>query len=228
MLDATIDSSLHTLKPNLSIGLISYYHISIGTSPQMIQGRFRYFQEVLSFELQEKEFTDYEGIQVWRDTFKQLGISASRYRPSHEAIYRRIKKGAFLDSANSAIDLNNLFSIEYQIPIGLYDTAHIEGPIQFKMGEASESYEALNGRHFSAEGKLVSVDQQDAFGSPIVDSTRTAVNEQTTNAVQILYLNPTQQAQESQKLLERASQMFTQVHGGEAEVKIIPDFSQKV
>lgn len=221
MLEATIDQSLHNKVPSLKFGVISYHHIAIGASPQMIQGRIRYFQEVLAVSLEEKEFTDFEGIAAWRDVFKKLGISASRYRPSHEALYRRIKKGDFLEAPHSAIDLNNFFSLEYQIPVGIYDTTHIDGPIQFKMGDAGESYDGLNGRTFSAEAKLVTSDNNGPFGSPIVDSTRTSVSTETTEAIQIFYLNPNLSSEEAGQLLERAAQMFTQVHGGVASWKLI-------
>lgn len=228
MIEASIDDKLYHKVPNLAIGLISYYHIAVGPSPQMIEGRFRFFQEVLSMELQEKELTDYDGIRAWREQFKQLGISPSRYRPSHEALFRRIKKGSFLESSHSAIDVNNLFSLEYQIPVGLYDTAQLDGPITLRLGNEQETYEGLNGREFSAHGKLVSVDNLGPFGSPIVDSTRTAVMKETTEATQIFYLNPSLGHQNATELLERASQMFTQVHGGEAEAKIITSTPNKV
>ncbi|MDQ0205246.1 B3/B4 domain-containing protein [Alkalicoccobacillus murimartini] len=221
MLDATIHNHIHTKIPNLTFGMISYHHIAIGASPQMIQGRIRYFQEVLAVNLEEQELTDFEGISAWREIFKTLGISPSRYRPSQEALYRRIKKGGFLEAAHSAIDLNNFFSLEYQIPIGIYDAEKIDGPVEFKIGEPGETYDGLNGRSFSAEGKLITTDQSGAFGSPIVDSTRTSVSTDTTEAIQIFYLNPALNNEEANQLLERAAQMFTQVHGGHAEWKIV-------
>lgn len=221
MLEATIDSTITTTYPTLTFGIISYKSIAISTSPQMIQGRIRYFQEVLSVSLEEGDLTDIEGIASWREVFKAFGISASRYRPSHEALYRRVKKGEFLEAPHSAIDLNNFFSLEYQIPVGIYDASTLSGPISFRLGKAGETYEGLNGRVFQAEGKLISADQQGPFGSPIVDSVQSSVQTTTTEAIQIFYLNPALSADEAGQLLSRASQMFTQVHGGEAEWTIV-------
>ncbi|MEY8750238.1 B3/B4 domain-containing protein [Alkalicoccobacillus gibsonii] len=221
MLEATIDSTITTTYPTLTFGIISYKSIAISTSPQMIQGRIRYFQEVLSVSLEEGDLTDIEGIAAWREVFKAFGIPASRYRPSHEALYRRVKKGEFLVAPHSAIDLNNFFSLEYQIPVGIYDASKLSGPISFRLGKVGETYEGLNGRVFQAEGKLISADQQGPFGSPIVDSVHSSVQTTTTEAIQIFYLNPALSADEAGQLLSRAAQMFTQVHGGEAEWIIV-------
>ncbi|MCY7658297.1 hypothetical protein MH133_20425, partial [Bacillus safensis] len=43
----------HPQKPSIHVGQIEYSHIEVGTSPQMLKGRLRLFQESLFFEYED-------------------------------------------------------------------------------------------------------------------------------------------------------------------------------
>jgi len=217
MMEIKISPHLKELVPNFKVGIIQYNHIEVGDSPQMIRGRLQTFQESLFFDLEDKHVTDFQGIAEWRDIFKQVGTDPNRYRPSVEAIYRRIQKQNYLNSIHSAADLNNFFSMQYEIPIGIYDTNKINGNIEIRVGQLGDEYLGINGRNISMEDKILSSDETGAFGSPFVDSERTAVTTETKHAIQIVYLKPSLQNQSCEKLLTSLGAMFTQVHGGSAK-----------
>ena len=124
-------------------------------SPQMLKGRLQLFQESLFFDLEDKNINDIEEIKEWRSIFKQLGKNPSRYRHSAESLYRRIQKENFLPSMNSAADINNFFSLQYRIPIGIYDLEKISGPVELRVGRADDQYEGLNGRMNQMENFLI-------------------------------------------------------------------------
>ncbi|WP_017728824.1 B3/B4 domain-containing protein [Halalkalibacterium ligniniphilum] len=218
----TIASSISSVIPSFKVGVIVYHDIVIGDSPQMLKGRMQFFQEEVRVSLEtSKSLTDYTGLAVWRQTFKQLGIDPARYRPSVEALYRRIKKGQPLPQVNSAVDLNNFFSLEYEIPFGIYDFDKIDGNIRMKIGESSDDYEGVNGRDNQMEGKIVTTDNLGAFGSPIVDSLRTSVTEATTSAIQIAYIRPSMEPHMANQLLKAAASMFVQIHGGTSSYSLV-------
>lgn len=217
MMEIKISPHLKELVPDFKVGIIQYDHIEVGDSPQMIRGRLQTFQESLFFDLEDKHVTDFPGIAEWREIFKQVGTDPNRYRPSVEAIYRRIQKQNYLNSIHSAADLNNFFSMQYEIPIGIYDTNNINGDIEIRVGQLGDEYLGINGRTISMNDKILSSDETGAFGSPYVDSERTAVTLETKHAIQIVYLKPSLQNDSSEKLLTSLGAMFTQVHGGSAE-----------
>ncbi|CJG26306.1 B3/4 domain-containing protein [Streptococcus pneumoniae] len=126
-----------------------------------------------------------------------------------------------MPSINSAVDINNFFSLQYEVPIGIYDSSNLEGPIEFTIGKKEESYEALNERNISLENKIISKDALGAFGSPYVDSNRAYVTEQTIEAVQFIYLKPSLSEEQAYKLTKSLSDMFIQIHGGEATYQVI-------
>ncbi|MDM5317905.1 phenylalanine--tRNA ligase beta subunit-related protein [Fictibacillus sp. b24] len=215
----TISPKINELVPNFKIGTITYHDIAISESPQMIKGRFQLFTE--SMRLEEKTAADYPGVAEYRSVFKTLGTDPSRYRPASEALLRRVLGGKDLPPINSGVDVNNFFSIRFAIPIGLYNLDQIQGDVEIRIGVAEDSYEGLNGREMNMEGKLLSADSAGAFGSPIVDSKRTMVDETVRNALHIVYLQPSMDKNEARQLLESMAKMFTQVNGGSAEIKII-------
>jgi DNA/RNA-binding domain of Phe-tRNA-synthetase-like protein len=62
-------------------------------------------------------------IAVWRAAFQRLGISASTYQSAVEALARRAAKGNAVPSIAPAVDLGNLASLRFLVPIGAHDTA---------------------------------------------------------------------------------------------------------
>jgi DNA/RNA-binding domain of Phe-tRNA-synthetase-like protein len=220
-LEITISEDLHKLVPNFKMGIIQYQNINVSESPQMLKGRLRLFQESLYFDLENQNITDLDGIKEWRQIFKTIGKDPNRYRPSVEALYRRIKKQNFIDSVQSAIDVNNFFSLQYQIPIGVYDSSMITGNISVRVGNPAEDYIGLNGRTNSVEKLIVSTDDIGPFGSPFVDSARTPVTIDTKSAIQIVYLRPSLNLNDCRNLTESLMNMFLQIHGGEANYDLL-------
>jgi DNA/RNA-binding domain of Phe-tRNA-synthetase-like protein len=213
-LNITIDTSITEKVPEFKVGIITYRDITVSSSPQMIKGRLQLYQESIALDLDITPLADYKGISEWRKVFKQVGMDPSKYRPSHEAMLRRIAKREFLPTIHSAADINNFFSIQYGVPIGIYDSKHITGDVKITLGQSGDSYDALNNRTIDASNKMVSADDIGPFGSPFVDSKRTAVTDETTSALQIVYLKPSMKPEEADELLTAISNMFTQVNGG--------------
>ncbi|MGM9927568.1 MAG: B3/4 domain-containing protein [Bacillus sp. (in: firmicutes)] len=217
----TIDSSIKDKIPHFKIAAITYTNITISDSPQMLKGRLQLFQESLFFETQEKELMEFDGLKEWRDTCKNIGTDTSRYRHSAEALYRRIKKQNYLPSIHSATDLNNFFSLKYEVPIGIYDLDQIKGNIAFTIGTEDDQYIGINERNNTMKNMFISKDDVGAFGSPHVDSKRTMVTTETKNATQFVYIRPSLPSNEAEKLAASLMNMFTGIHGGEASYTLL-------
>ncbi|MCZ8533528.1 B3/4 domain-containing protein [Psychrobacillus psychrodurans] len=216
-----LDDSIVEIEPTFKIGIIHYTKIIVTSSPQMLKGRLQLFQEQLFFELDDKVVTDFDGIKEWRALWKKFGADPNRYRPSMEAMYRRIAKQNYITPMHSAVDVNNFFSMQYEIPMGIYDVAKIEGDITLTIGNKESAYNGLNGRENKLHNILTLQDDIGPFGSPFVDSVRTAVTENTTEALQVVFLRPSLEIEESKKLLHSMATMFTQIHGGEFDTNLI-------
>ncbi|WP_107926300.1 B3/B4 domain-containing protein [Lysinibacillus parviboronicapiens] len=217
----SLNPTLNTRYPELKIGIIHYTKIVVAQSPQMIKGRMQLYQENLYLEMQETPVTQRAGIAEWRQLWKNFGADPNRYRHAAESLMRRICKQNYLTPLQSGVDLNNFFSLQYEIPIGLYDVAYLKGNIEIALGDEEIGYEGLNGRFNSLNNILYSRDEDGAFGSPFVDSKRTVVSESTTDALQIFYLRPSLSDSQSEALLSSAGKMFNQIHGGDYSTTLL-------
>ncbi|MGG3890436.1 B3/B4 domain-containing protein [Metabacillus fastidiosus] len=220
-MEVTISNTLKDIVPDFKVGVAIYNDINISDSPQMLKGRLRMFQELLFFDYADTDIKAVPAIREWRHTFKQIGTDPNRYRPSNEALLRRIQKQQYINYIHSAVDLNNFFSLQYKIPLGIYDLSLIDGHVELTIGNESDHYLAINERKLSLENKLISRDKKGAFGSPYVDSQRTSVTTKTVDALQLIYLKPSMKVEEADKLVSSLAKMFQQIHGGDAAYKII-------
>src|SRR5688572_13856449 len=76
-----------------------------------------------------------------RTMYKRTGLDPTKTRPSSEALLRRVRKGDPLPRINSLVDVCNWCSLEFQLPYGLYDFAHIVGDIELRLGREGERSE---------------------------------------------------------------------------------------
>jgi DNA/RNA-binding domain of Phe-tRNA-synthetase-like protein len=193
----------------------------VSESPQMLKGKLQLFQEQLFFELENKPVSEFTGIKEWRSVWKALGADPNRYRHSTEALMRRIKKQNYISPFHNAVDLNNFFSLQHEVPVGIYDLEKIVGDVLVTSGTDEDGYDGLNGRFNSLQNILLLKDDYSPFGSPYVDSIRSAVTEETTEALHIFFLRPSMNAAEAFELTTACGNMFTSLSGGDVRSYVL-------
>lgn len=128
-----------------------------------------------------------EAIVAVRAMFRRWGMDPSKYRPSSEALLRRVVQGKGLYNVSNVVDMANLGSIETGWPYGVYNRAAVAGEVCLRLGAPSEKYEGIGRRVWHLEGRPVLTDSAGPFGSPISDSTRTQVCEGVTSIFTAIY-----------------------------------------
>lgn len=213
----SLDSALLETIPTFKLGINHYSKITVSESPKMLKGRLQLFQELLYFDLEEKAPSDFAGIKEWHDLCKSLGANPSDSQHSAEVLMQHIAKENYATPINSAIDLNTFFSLQYEIPIGIYDTSKIKGNVTLSIGNENDGYDGLNGRFNPLANIPILSDDEGPFGSPYVNSVRTAVTEETTDALHIFFLRPSMDVADSLELTKAAANMFTEISGGDSQ-----------
>jgi DNA/RNA-binding domain of Phe-tRNA-synthetase-like protein len=122
-----------------------------------------------------------------RAMFRRWGVDASKYRPSSEALLRRVVQGKGLYCVSNIVDLSNLGSIETGWPYGVYNRKAIQPPVCLRLGATGESYEGIGRRVWHLAGRPVLADAAGPFGSPISDSTRTHIIEGVSEVLTVIY-----------------------------------------
>ncbi|MGH2406189.1 MAG: B3/B4 domain-containing protein [bacterium] len=134
-----------------------------------------------------REPAQIEGLRPARDLYHRIGVDPTKLRPSSEALLRRILRGDRLPQINSLVDINNLCSLEFLLPIGLHDLDHVTGGLVLRRGTAGEGYDAIGKGSYSVEGRLTAADEQGPCGSPTSDSQRTMIRLATKRCLMIIY-----------------------------------------
>jgi len=122
-----------------------------------------------------------------RAMYRRVGIDPTKTRPSSEALLRRIKKGDSLPRINAMVDVCNWCSLEFQLPYGLYDAAHIDGDVELRIGHEGESYAGIRKDDVHVGGRIALADRLGPFGNPTSDSARTMVTTATTSALLVVF-----------------------------------------
>ena len=95
-------------------------------------------------------------IHATREAYKKCGKDPSRYRPSGEALCRRILRGIPLYQIDTLVDLINLVSIRFGYSIGGFDADKFEGDtLTLGIGKAGEPYEGIGRGTLNIEGMPV-------------------------------------------------------------------------
>jgi DNA/RNA-binding domain of Phe-tRNA-synthetase-like protein len=156
---------------------------------------------------------DFEAVRRVRAMFRAWGMDPSKYRPSSEALLRRVAQGKGLYRISNAVDAANLGSIETGWPFGCYDLAKISGPITLRLGAAGEKYEGIGKKTWHLEDRPVLADDGGPFGSPISDSTRSMVTEQAQDLLAIIYAPEQTSDAALDDAMSRLAQRFTRSTG---------------
>lgn len=122
-----------------------------------------------------------------RTMYKRVGIDPTKTRPSNEALLRRVRKGDTIPRINSAVDIVNWCSLEFQLPYGLYDAAKISGAVTMRRGVDGEKYAGIRKDDVNVGGRITVADSVGPFGNPTSDSARTMVTPVTTELLVIVY-----------------------------------------
>jgi DNA/RNA-binding domain of Phe-tRNA-synthetase-like protein len=122
-----------------------------------------------------------------RTMYKKVGIDPTKTRPSNEALLRRVRKGDAIPRINSAVDVINWCSLEFQLPYGLYDASKISGPVTMRLGAEGEKYAGIRKEEVNVGGRITVADGTGAFGNPTSDSSRTMVTPATSELLVIVY-----------------------------------------
>ena len=125
-------------------------------------------------------------VQAVRKLFRQAGTDPTRYRPSFEALARRMLKGEPFPRIHPAVDLANCLSLRWHVPCCVADRDKVVPPVRMRVGAAGETVESLRGP-FPLEGKPLLEDSQGIYSTPITDSRRASVGPGVKNATFVAY-----------------------------------------
>jgi len=177
-MEITITTKIREACPQLALAVLRCVVSNSETSIELWKEMEDEIQRFSSGHLLE-DINKRPAIEATRRIYKVLGKDPNRYRPSAEALCRRIIRGIPIYKVNTLVDIINLVSIRSGFSIGGFDSSKIQGNIVLGVGTSEDEFQAI-GRG------LLNVDSSGGIGTPTSDNERTKISDTTTDLLMIL------------------------------------------
>ncbi|MCX6556765.1 MAG: phenylalanine--tRNA ligase beta subunit-related protein [Candidatus Aminicenantes bacterium] len=76
----------------------------------------------------------------WREAFRELGYKPGDFRPSIEALLRRVLHGQDLPVINALVDIGNLVSLRHLLPVGGHAIDVLRRDIELRPASGAEEF----------------------------------------------------------------------------------------
>lgn len=194
---------------SLKLGLVEAKAVYVTHEDNKFDKELQLLEDELKDKFKENAPSENPVISATRRMYRQVGWEPTKYRPSSEALVRRIIQGKGLYKINNLVDYGNLVSARFHIPMGLYDIDMIKGEIILEVGREGESYEGISRPIISATGKIILRDSEGIFGNPTADSKRTSISKKTKNVLAVFFIASTIENGFAQKMLNCLSNYYS-------------------
>lgn len=180
-----LSTKIREAAPDITLAIISCNVINSQTNASLSDEMQIETEQITSLYSIE-EINKRPEIAATRKVYKNLGKDPNRYRPSAEALCRRIVRRIPLYQVNTLVDIINLVSIRSGFSISGFDAEKIKGNILLDMGTASDEFEAIGRGLLNVEGLPLYRDRAGGIGTPTSDNERTKISENTTQLLMII------------------------------------------
>lgn len=114
-----------------------------GTSDPTLLETYRTEQRTVSERLATTPIAQLPPIGAWRRVFSAFGAKPTQHRNAAEALLRRLHKRGDIPSISTLVDLGNLISIRYAMPVAVFDRAKLTGSITVRFADGTEPFADL-------------------------------------------------------------------------------------
>jgi DNA/RNA-binding domain of Phe-tRNA-synthetase-like protein len=129
--------------PHVVGGVIVAHGLQNGPSPHDLQSEYLGEQQAVLARIGKNPLSEIEALAAWRGAFRGFGIDPTQYRSAAEALLRRLTKQGSIPSITMLVDIGNLVSIRYALPVAVFDTRTVQSSIVVRFADGTESFTPL-------------------------------------------------------------------------------------
>jgi len=98
-------------------------------------------QRAVKQRLGETPLSDLVTVSAWRNAFRVFNVDPTKYRAASEALLRRLTKKGDIPSVNTLVDIGNLVSIRYELPVAIFDVRDlVGGSLSVRFADGTEKF----------------------------------------------------------------------------------------
>jgi DNA/RNA-binding domain of Phe-tRNA-synthetase-like protein len=146
--------------PALRGGVILAQGLRNGPTPPELRTRYQAEQLAVKSHLGDS-LAEIPALAAWRRVFSSFGVKPTQYRSAAEALLRRLSKEGDIPCINCLVDLGNLVSIRYALPVAIFDTQAIAGAMTVCFAAGHERFTPLGATEVEnpEPGEVIFVDE---------------------------------------------------------------------
>jgi DNA/RNA-binding domain of Phe-tRNA-synthetase-like protein len=129
--------------PNVVGGVIHAGDVTNRPAPAELTAAFAAEQASVRERIGDTPLSELPTLAAWRSTFRSFGVDPTKYRSAAEALLRRLTKQGELPSINALVDLANLVSIRYALPVAVFDQRGVNGGTTVRLAHGGERWADL-------------------------------------------------------------------------------------
>ena len=129
--------------PDVAGGVLLADGLTADETPQALAAAFAAEQGAVLDRLGQAPLSEVPSLFAWRRTFRSFGVDPTAYRSAAEALLRRLTKQGSIPSINTLVDIGNLVSIRYALPVAMFDRRSITGTLAVRPATGDESFADL-------------------------------------------------------------------------------------
>lgn len=129
--------------PNTCGGVILANNMTNTASSEALKDAYRNEQLATINRIGDTPLSELKSLSAWRSTFSAFGASPTKSRSAPEALLRRLTKKGDIPSINALVDIGNLISIRYALPVAVFDTRALTGRLTVQFAKGNEHYTEL-------------------------------------------------------------------------------------
>lgn len=136
------DADLLAVYPTIQAGLLYAADVRNGPTPPALLARYQAEQAAVRARLPES-LSDLPSLAAWRSAFRRFGVNPTQIRCAAEALLRRLAKAGDIPSINLLVDIGNLISIRYALPVAVFDWRAVTGTVAVHAAKGNERFTEL-------------------------------------------------------------------------------------
>ena len=129
--------------PTIVGGVIHATGVHNDPTPPRLAAAFRDQIFATRTRIGETPLSELPTLAAWRKVFRGFGVDPTQYRSAAEALLRRLTKQGELPSIGTLVDLANLVSIRYALPVAVFDQRGVSGGTIVRFARGDEGWTDL-------------------------------------------------------------------------------------
>jgi DNA/RNA-binding domain of Phe-tRNA-synthetase-like protein len=142
-------------------GVIHATGLTNGPTPPELLTAFEAEQAAVIARIGDTPLSELPSLAAWRRTFRAFGVDPTGYRSAAESLLRRLTKQGSIPSINALVDLGNLVSIRYGLPVAIFDQSAATGGTTVRFATGAERFTDLGSgeSEMPEAGEVIFVDE---------------------------------------------------------------------